>query len=124
MLALEQVLARGGRDLAEHQIAIDSWGYPFENGIMTARLTLDAAGRVVLPKPLRDELNLAAGDTLELESAGERILLRPVRAAAPLVKEKGVWVFRTGQPIAAAVTEDVLRQIREERDEKNLDPKG
>ena len=28
------------------------------------------SGRVVLPKPLRYELELAAGDTLELESRG------------------------------------------------------
>ena len=50
---------------------------------MTTILTLDKAGRVVLPKPLRDELELAAGDTLELESRGEQITLRPVRGAVP-----------------------------------------
>ena len=42
---------------------------------MTTTLTLDKAGRVVLPKALRDELGLAAGDTLELESRGEGRLL-------------------------------------------------
>jgi AbrB family looped-hinge helix DNA binding protein len=87
---------------------------------MDARLTIDSAGRVVLPKPLRDELHLAPGDTLELESSGERILLRPVRAAAPLNTEQGVWVFRTNQPLAASVVDDTLRKIREERDEQNL----
>lgn len=51
---------------------------------MTARLTLDKAGRIVLPKPLRDELRLGPGDTLEPENAGERITLRPVRSAVPL----------------------------------------
>ena len=56
---------------------------------MIAKLTLDKAGRVVLPKPLRDELELAAGDTLELESQGEQIMLRPVRGAVPLQKERG-----------------------------------
>jgi len=89
---------------------------------MDARLTIDAAGRVVLPKPLRDELHLAPGDTLELESSGERISLRPVRSAAPLTKEQGVWVFRTGQPLAAAIVDDTLRQVREERDQQNLGP--
>jgi AbrB family looped-hinge helix DNA binding protein len=89
---------------------------------MDARLTIDSAGRVVLPKPLRDELHLTAGDVLELESSGERILLRPVRAAAPLNKEQGVWVFRTGQPLAASVAEETLRLIRKERDQENLGP--
>ena len=87
---------------------------------MNAKLTIDSAGRVVLPKPLRDELDLGPGDALELESAGEKITLRPVRAAAPLAKEHGVWVFRTGQALSAAATDDMLRQVREERDQHNL----
>jgi AbrB family looped-hinge helix DNA binding protein len=44
---------------------------------MITRLTLDKAGRIILPKPLRDELRLEAGDTLEVESSGEEITLRP-----------------------------------------------
>lgn len=91
---------------------------------MNTRLTIDRAGRVVLPKPLRDELALEPGDSLELESAGEEIMLRPVRTAAPLTKEQGVWVFRTGQPLAASVTDALLRQVRDERDQQNLDSKG
>lgn len=90
---------------------------------MNTRLTIDSAGRVVLPKPLRDELDLEAGDTLELESAGEKITLRPVRAVAPLAKERGVWVLRAGQPLSADVTADVLRQVREKRDQQNLPSK-
>jgi len=89
---------------------------------MDARLTIDAAGRVVLPKSLRDELQLAPGDTLELESSGERILLRPVRAAAPLTKEQGIWVFRTGQTLTASLVDETRRQVRDERDQQNLGP--
>ena len=43
---------------------------------MTTTLTLDKAGRVVLPKPIRDEMQLRAGDSLELESSEDRIVLR------------------------------------------------
>ena len=89
---------------------------------MNTRLTIDSTGRVVLPKSLRDELDLGPGDSLELESAGEQITLRPVRAVTPLTKEHGVWVFRTGQPLAASVTDAVLRQTREERDSQNFTP--
>ena len=89
---------------------------------MDARITIDRAGRVVLPKGLRDELHLAAGDTLELQSTGDNIVLRPVRAAAPLAKEKGVWVFRTGHPLPASVADDLLRDLRAERDQQNLGP--
>jgi AbrB family looped-hinge helix DNA binding protein len=69
----------------------------------------------VIPKVLRKKLDIGRGDTLELENIGERITLRPLRAPSPLIKEKGVWVFRTGSPLSASTTERVLDSIREER---------
>jgi AbrB family looped-hinge helix DNA binding protein len=75
---------------------------------------------VVIPKAVRDELRLEPGDALEMENAGEQITLRPVRGTGPLTKEHGVWVFHTGQPLAASATDDMLRQLREERDMTNL----
>ena len=87
---------------------------------MTAQLTVDSAGRIALPKPLRKELDIGPRDLLELENVGERITLRPIRGTAPIAKEKGVWVFRAGQPLAASVTDNLLEQIREERDQQNL----
>lgn len=87
---------------------------------MSTRLVLDKAGRVVIPKPLRQELHLQAGDSLELETTGEQITLRPVRGTGPLTKKHGVWVFHADQPLPASATEEVLQQIREERDLTNL----
>jgi AbrB family looped-hinge helix DNA binding protein len=87
---------------------------------MTTKLTLDNAGRVMIPKALRDELNLEPGDSLDLESQGERIVLRPVRGTMPLRKEDGIWVFRTGEPLPASVTDRVLEDLRDERDRKNM----
>lgn len=87
---------------------------------MTTQVTIDSAGRVVLPKPLRKELDIGPGDLLELERVGERITLQPVRGATPLAKEKGVWVFRTGQPLAASGTDNLLAEIREQRDKQNF----
>jgi AbrB family looped-hinge helix DNA binding protein len=85
---------------------------------MVTRLTLDSAGRVVIPKPLRDELQLHAGDVLDLESDGDTIVLRPARDAV-LRKEHGIWVLWTGKPLPAAITDEVLRKVREERDDRN-----
>jgi AbrB family looped-hinge helix DNA binding protein len=87
---------------------------------MNTRLTIDKAGRVVIPKPLREELHLEPGDTLEMESAGEQITLRPVRGTGPLTKEHGVWVFHAGQSLPAYATDHMLQKIREERDLANL----
>jgi AbrB family looped-hinge helix DNA binding protein len=60
---------------------------------MSIRLTIDKAGRVVIPKPLREELHQEPGGALEMESAGEQIALRPVCGMGSLTKEHGVWVF-------------------------------
>ena len=87
---------------------------------MSIRLTIDKAGRVVIPKPLREELHLEPGDALDMESAGEQITLRPVRGTGPLAKEHGVWVFHSGQPLRASATDEMLEQIRKERDLANL----
>jgi AbrB family looped-hinge helix DNA binding protein len=87
---------------------------------MNDRLIMDKAGRVVIPKALRDELHLEAGDALDMEVVGERITLRPIRGSGSLSKEQGVWVLRTGQPILASTTDEVLKRIREGRDLANL----
>lgn len=78
----------------------------------------------MLPKPLRDELQLAPGDALELESRGEEITLRPVRGDARLRKKRGIWVFRSGEPLSPTVVEETLEQVRRERDEDNLGRSG
>ena len=78
------------------------------------RLAIDRAGRVVIPKPLRDELQLGPGDELDVDTVGESITLRPVRGTGGLTKERGVWVFRAGRPLSQSATDDALRQMRDE----------
>ena len=95
------------------------WADPLYDGRMSSKVTLDQAGRVVLPKALRDELHLSPGDTLDVTVKGEEMTLRPRRGAAPLQKERGVWVFRTGTPLTAGETEETLRTIRAQRDRRN-----
>jgi AbrB family transcriptional regulator (stage V sporulation protein T) len=86
---------------------------------MNSKVTLDRAGRVVLPKALRDEMHLSPGDTLDLTVKGDEVTLRPRRGATPLQKERGVWVFRTGKPITGDETEETLRTIRAQRHRRN-----
>ncbi len=88
--------------------------------MMVTKLTLDQAGRVVLPKPVRDQLQLSPGDSLELESSGEEIILRPARGTAPLRKKKGIWVFRAGEPLSAVTVNDTIEETRSVRDRSNL----
>lgn len=90
---------------------------------MNTTLVLDRAGRVTLPKALREELQLGDGDTLELETVGEQIRLQPVRTAVPIRQEGGVWVFRSGERVKGKRKVDVsIRQLiesgREERQQR------
>ena len=87
---------------------------------MNTTLTIDKAGRVVLPKPVREELQLGAGDSLELESSEDRIILRPARGKGRMYKKRGVWVFDSGEPLPPDVVEKTLRRVRAERDRRNL----
>ena len=80
---------------------------------MTTKLSLDKAGRVVIPKALRQELRLGPGDTLQLESQGDQITLRPLRPEALLKKEHGVWVYQ-GEPAHVSIP-DLIDREREKR---------
>jgi len=89
---------------------------------MKLRLTaaLDKSGRIVLPKPLRDVLQLEPGVTLEIETSEDTITLRPVRGRAPLHKKLGVWVFRSGEPLTVEVVTETLQQLRDTRHKQLL----
>ena len=102
----------------QKQIPFTNANYHYKMAFM--RLTLDKAGRVVLPKPLRDEMHLEPGDELEIETSGEDITLRPLRVQAPLRKKQGVWVYGVGEPLSSTTVDKVVRQLRRERDVRNL----
>ena len=82
---------------------------------METTITVDKAGRMVLPKKVRDELRLEPGDTLQLVSDGEQLTLRPSRSASRLRTKQGIWVLSVGTPILAAETDRVLDDIRQGR---------
>ncbi len=82
---------------------------------MNTRITIDRAGRVVLPKPVREQLQLEPGEALELESFEDYVVLRPVRGDTPLRKKQGIWVFRVGEKLTPSMVEDTMQRVREER---------
>ena len=56
---------------------------------MTTTVIIDKAGRIVLPKPVRDALQLSPGDSLELETFEDQIVLRPARGNGRICKKQG-----------------------------------
>ena len=87
---------------------------------MRTEVMVDKAGRIVVPKGLRERFHLDAGSRMEIAGSTDEITLRPVRPARGLVRRHGFWMLETGQEIPASVTDGVLQAIREERDLANL----
>ena len=81
---------------------------------MTTTVTIDKAGRLVLPKPMRDALHLKPGDTLQIQREGDAITLRHRRPSAELVKKNGMWVLKCGEPLNISAV-DLIAQDREDR---------
>lgn len=77
---------------------------------MDDTITMDAAGRIVIPAAVRRELALAAGSELALDVQGGAIHLRPL-ASARLERRAGRLVVAS--PLAGPAPDH--RDIREDR---------
>ena len=74
---------------------------------MTATISVDKAGRCVLPKRIRERMHLHEGSRLRLELTGETLELTPVAAEVRLerIGKRRVIVGWEGFDAAKAVTE-------------------
>jgi AbrB family looped-hinge helix DNA binding protein len=88
--------------------------------VVTAKVKMDRAGRIVLPKAVREELGLAPGEELALETLDDQITLRLIRGTAQLRKKRGVWVADFGEPLSASTVEKTINRIRQQRDREIL----
>lgn len=85
--------------------------YAILNGM---EITIDKAGRIVLPKQIRDRFRLRAGARLELKEAPQGFILRPVKPTPSMIQENGLWVH-TGKLPRDSSWETLLDDMREER---------
>lgn len=74
--------------------------------------TIDAAGRIVVPKPLRDELGLRPGQVLELEVRDGRLEVEIAPVAMRLERRGRGLVAVPAQPLPA-LTADQVRETLE-----------
>jgi AbrB family looped-hinge helix DNA binding protein len=84
---------------------------------MAATVFIDKFGRFVLPKSIRDALNLVPGTTLEIELQGDTILLRPPRTGAAMTQKNGFWIFDTGGQITLEMVNQTLSELRHDQDQ-------
>lgn len=76
---------------------------------------IDSAGRIVVPKKVRERLGLKRNSELELEESAEGITLKPVRQESALVRDKYGWLVHTGKPIGRIDWDRLVEEDREAR---------
>ncbi len=76
--------------------------------------TIDRAGRLVVPKDIRDRLNLVPGMELDIEVEGDGVRLSVPGAGSSLVDKGGILVHHG----AAKAQIDVAEFIRGERESR------
>jgi AbrB family looped-hinge helix DNA binding protein len=75
------------------------------------RTTIDAAGRLVVPKPLRDELGFAPGTELDVRAVDGRLeIVIPSRVR---VDEHGPHGVRFIAEVDATLTAEQIRELLE-----------
>lgn len=80
------------------------------------QVSIDRAGRVVIPKPVRDELGFSPDRPLEAEVVDGRLELSAPRGPAKLVPgPHGPSIAATGTPITDEDIRRTLEAVRERR---------
>lgn len=90
--------------------------YGIVNGM---ELRIDKAGRIVVPKPLRERLGFRPDTDLVAIEQPEGVLLKRVEQRPSMVRVDGLWVHQ-GRAEPGANWERILEDVREERIESLL----
>ncbi|MBV8860537.1 MAG: AbrB/MazE/SpoVT family DNA-binding domain-containing protein [Mycobacterium sp.] len=79
------------------------------------RTTIDAAGRLVIPRRIRDRLGLRGNEQVEITERDGRIEIELAPTAVELVREGSVLVARPEQPLPLltdAIVRETLDHVR------------
>ena len=90
---------------------------------MNATVEIDKAGRIVVPKKLRDDMHLVPGTRLRIERSGDRLVFEQDYAEPQLINKDGMWVV-SGGPITEVDVSELIRQGYAERMERILEGSG
>ena len=84
------------------------------------KATIDKAGRLVLPKAVRDSLNLQGGSELEVRVVDDHIELTPASIDVQLVRRDGFLVAVPLTKPDRKLTVEEVERIRRETRESHL----
>jgi AbrB family looped-hinge helix DNA binding protein len=79
------------------------------------RVRVDKVGRLVLPKAIRQQLDISPDTALELILSPDGVLLRKVAEAASLRRVDGLWVHQ-GATRPNVDWNCIVDDVRDERD--------
>jgi len=91
---------------------------------MNAIVEIDKAGRIVVPKKLRDALHLAPGTRLKIERNGDGMVLEHASPEPQLILKDGMWVVSGSQKVTADDVNEIIRQGYAERQARILADSG
>lgn len=98
---------------------------PEENGTLPAmKTTIDSAGRVVIPKAIRDSVGLAGGSEVEITEVDGRVEIEPVATNYRIVMKGGIPVAiadRPLPPLTDEIVRDTIEKVRDERIQHLID---
>ena len=76
------------------------------------KATMDAAGRIVIPKPLRQRLHLVAGEALVIRERDGRLEIEPAPTPMALEARSGGVVAVPREPLPP-LTDEIVRETLE-----------
>jgi AbrB family looped-hinge helix DNA binding protein len=90
--------------------------------VATKRLEIpiDKAGRVVLPKEVRDQLGIHEKTKFKVTEESNKIILTPIRTEPKIVKKNGLLVVQAPE----AKDLDIVEEIKKMREKRNKHVRG
>jgi AbrB family looped-hinge helix DNA binding protein len=89
-------------------------------GMKHDMVPIDQAGRIVLPKGVRQELAIKPGDTFKVSIDGLAVTLTPNKESTGFVRKGKALVFSTAgdEILSEEAVQEILESARAERDDR------
>lgn len=77
------------------------------------KTTIDAAGRIVIPKDIRHQIGLEKGTEIEIRVRNGVIEIEPLYGGVKLVWQ-GRWLVAVSEVVGEPLTSEMVEQIRQD----------
>ena len=101
-------------EVVQFSHVLDKCHYEWHMALLMMKIRIDKAGRIVVPKPLRERLGFTPDTELEAIEQPEGVLLKRVEQRPSMIKIDGLWVHQ-GSAEPGANWDRVPEDVREER---------